>query len=54
MIFISLFYILEPSDLNNKNPDIARPTQQTIIKQQKIIVDIHLSNTYLFSVPLAK
>ena len=51
MIFILIFYILEPSDLNNKNPNIARPIQLAIIKQEKIIVDTHLSKTYLFSTP---
>jgi hypothetical protein len=54
LLRILVFYIPEPSDLNNKNPNIIRPTQQAIIKQQKIIVDTHLSNTYLFSVPSAK
>jgi len=46
-----IFYNPEPSDLNNKNPDIERPIQQTAIKQEKIIVDNHLSKTYLFSIP---
>jgi hypothetical protein len=47
------FYNPELSDLNNKNPNIARPIQQAKMKQEKIIVVTHLSNTYLFSKPLA-
>ena len=43
----------DPSDLNNKNPNIAKPIQQAIIKHENIIVVTHLSNRYLFPKPLA-
>jgi len=44
-----IIYIPEPSDLNNKNPKIARPISQIIIRHEKIIEVTHLSNKYLFS-----